>query len=156
MAKIKIVLPEIFSFCATIPVRITDINYGGHVGNDAVLSLIHEARMQFLKGFGYSELKFAGVGLIMADAGIEFKNELFYGDIVTLSVTTGDFSKVSFDVYYKLEKILCQDPRNERDKQGDKRIVVAVAKTGMICYDYENKKIVPIPEEAKNKLATGN
>ena len=86
MARIKIDLPENFSFTTSIPVRITDLNYGGHVGNDTMLSLIHEARMQFLKQLGYTELEFAGVGLIMADVGIEFKNELFYGDVVMVSV----------------------------------------------------------------------
>ena len=49
MARIKIELPDNFPFTTSIPVRITDINYGGHVGNDTVLSIIHEARMQFLK-----------------------------------------------------------------------------------------------------------
>ena len=60
MARIKIDLPDNFSFTTSIPIRITDVNYGGHVGNDTILSLIHEARMQFLKQLGYSELEFAG------------------------------------------------------------------------------------------------
>jgi acyl-CoA thioester hydrolase len=145
MARIKIDLPDKFSFTTLIQVRITDINYGGHVGNDAILSLIHEARMQFLKQFGYTEMEFGGVGLIMADAGIEFKNELFYADIVIASVACSSFSKVSFDIYYKLEKNLGQI-------QDEKRIVVATAKTGMVCYDYSNKRIAAIPEEARKNL----
>jgi acyl-CoA thioester hydrolase len=147
MARIKIGLPETFSFSTQIPVRITDINYGGHAGNDTVLSIIHEARMQFLKHFGYSELQFAGTSLIMADVDIEFKSELFYGDTVIASVAADDFSKVSFDVYYKLEKIESQD---------DKPVLVAIAKTGMVCYDYEKKKIVTVPEEVKEKLKIAN
>src|SRR6266576_5003733 len=106
MARIKIELPKQFHFSCEIPVRITDINYGGHVGNDTILSIIHEARMQFFKHFGYSEMQFAGVGIILADAGIEFKAELFYGDTVIAYVTAGEFSKVSFDVFYRLEKQL--------------------------------------------------
>src|SRR6186997_1435227 len=108
MARISIDLPPSFSFSTKIPVRITDINYGGHVGNDAILSLIHEARVQYLNQLGYSELEFGGVGLIMADAGIEFRNELFYGDTVIVSVACAELSKVSFEIYYKLEKILSQ------------------------------------------------
>ena len=61
MARIKIELPEIFSFTTTIPIRITDLNYGGHVGNDTILSIIHEARMQFLKNAGYTELDLEGM-----------------------------------------------------------------------------------------------
>ena len=142
MARIKIDIPGSFSFSTLIPVRITDINYGGHMGNDAVLSLIHEARMQFLKSFGYSEMEFAGAALIMADVAIEFKKELFYGDTVNASVTAGDFTKVGFDLFYKLEK----------DLDGEAQ-AVALAKTGMICYDYDKKKVVAVPVEAKQVLS---
>jgi acyl-CoA thioesterase FadM len=145
MARIKIDLPDKFSFITSIAVRITDINYGGHVGNDAILSLIHEARMQFLKQLGYTELEFSDVGLIMADAAIEFRSELFYGDIVIISVASTDFSKVSFDIYYKLEK-------NSDHYPDEKRVLVAIAKTGMVCYDYSNKRIVAIPEEARKNM----
>ena len=141
MARIKIDLPASFSFTTLIPVRISDINYGNHVGNDSILSIIHEARMHFLKSYDYTELKFEGVGMIMADVGIEFKSELFYGDVAIVSVTASGFGKVSFDLYYKLEK-----------EVAGKKVLVATAKTGMVCYDYNNKKIVAVPDEAREKI----
>ena len=141
MNRIKIDLPEQFSFTTKIPIRITDLNYGGHVGNDTVLTLIHEARVQFLKHHGFEELNFGGVGLIMSDAGIQFKNELFYGDVIIASVTTGAYSKIAFDIYYRFEK-----------EVDGKMLPVAAAKTGMVCYDYSLKKTVAVPEEAKIKL----
>jgi acyl-CoA thioesterase FadM len=141
MPRIRIDLPSEFPFSTHIPVRITDLNYGGHVGNDTVLSLIHEARMQFLVHHGYRELDVEGVGLIMSDVGIEFKAEIFYGDNIKVEVAAGDFSRVGFDLYFKLEKI-----------SGDKPIIVAAAKTGMICYDYTKKKIVAVPDQVKEKL----
>src|SRR5689334_15980176 len=126
MARIKIDLPEKFSFTTTIPVRITDINYGGHVGNDTILSLIHEARVQFLKSYGYEEMNMEGIGMIMTDVAIEFKNELFYGEVITASVTIMEFSKIGFDIYYKLEKINRQLPPG-------KPVLAAIARTGMVC-----------------------
>jgi acyl-CoA thioester hydrolase len=141
MARIKIDVPGDFTFSTTIRVRITDLNYGGHVGNDTILSLMHEARMQFLSHFGYTELDFAGTGLIMSDVGIEYKHEVFYGDTIIASVKAGDFSKVSFDLYYKFEK-----------RDGEKNVLLAVGKTGMICFNYVSKKIASVPEEAKNRL----
>src|SRR6476620_11210703 len=98
MSRIRIELPSKFDFTTNIPVRITDLNYGGHVGNDTVLSLIHEARMQFLNHFNYTELDFEGASLIMGDAGIEFKSELFYGDTVTAYIAAPEFSGVGFDL----------------------------------------------------------
>jgi len=140
MARIKIAIPEQFSFSCQIPVRITDINYGGHVGNDTILTIVHEARMHFLKSLGFTEMDFGGKGMIMADAAIEFKNELFYGETVIAAVAVADISKIGFDLIYKLEK--------EEDRK-----IVAIAKTGMICYDYTVKKITAIPEIALEKLS---
>jgi acyl-CoA thioester hydrolase len=146
MARVKIELPEKFSFQTEIPIRITDLNYGNHVGNDTILSILHEARVQYFQKFGLAELDFAGAGLIMSDVAIEFKNEIFYGEKIIASVAAGEFSKAMFDVFYKLEKQISKQIR----------ILVAVAKTAMVCYDYSTKKIVAIPAEAKNKLAMGN
>lgn len=143
MARIKIDLPAHFSFSINIPIRITDLNYGGHVGNDSILSIIHEARVQFLKHFGFQELNFGGVGLIMRDVAIEFKSELFYGDSIIASVTPGEFSKVAFDLFYKIEK-----------ESADQKIVIAIAKTGMVCYNYTQKKITMVPEVARIKLTS--
>ena len=42
MARIRIDCPDNFSFSCQIPIRINDINYGGHVGNDSLLSLVLE------------------------------------------------------------------------------------------------------------------
>src|SRR5215813_4880916 len=101
MARVKVDLPENFTFSAKIPVRITDINYGGHVGNDTILSILHEARVQYLKYHGYTELNLGGAGIIMSDVVIEFKNELFYEDTIIASVRATAFSKVAFELYYK-------------------------------------------------------
>jgi acyl-CoA thioesterase FadM len=144
MARIKVDLPEHFAFSTTIPVRITDLNYGNHVGNDTILSMIHEARVQYLQQLGYGELNLAGVGVIMSDVAIEFKSELFYGDEVIASVAAGDLTKIAFDLYYKLEK-----------RSGDNTVLVAAAKTGMVCFDYSKKKVAAIPEEVAVKLKNG-
>lgn len=138
MARIRIELPEQFTFSTRIPIRITDLNYGGHVGNDTILSLIHEARVQFLKHLGLDELNFEGESLIMSDAGIEFKAELFYGNTVTAYVTAADASRAGFDLYYKLMR---------------EETVVALAKTAMVCYNYATRKVVALPAAAKEKLS---
>lgn len=141
MNRIKITLPDHFHFHTDIKIRITDLNYGGHVGNDVFLALIHEARQQFLMQHGYQELSFAGVGLIMADAVLEYKKELNHGDTVRISVCAADFDKLGFDLFYKIELI-----------QTDDLVLAGKAKTGMICYDYSAKKKTSIPEKALQKL----
>lgn len=143
MERIKLNLTPNFSFSTTIIIRITDLNYGGHVGNDTFLSIIHEARQQFLKHYGYTELKFAGTSLIMADAAIEFKKELFYADTIKVSVCATGFDKIGFDLHYLLEV--------EKDNT---TTLAGKAKTGMMCYDYSANKRVAVPEEAVTTLSS--
>lgn len=142
MARIKIETPGHFAFSTIIPIRITDLNYGGHVGNDTILSLVHEARMQYLQSLNYRELDLEGVGLIMSDAALEFRAELFYGDQVKAEVTATEFSRVGFDLIYRFTRIA----------EGKEQLA-AIAKTGMICFNYQQKKIAPLPESARLRLS---
>lgn len=140
MARIKVAIPAHTHFEATIPVRITDLNYGNHLGNDALLSILHEARMQLLGHFGWSELSIGGAGMIMADVAIEYKGEGFYGDVLSIKLAFDDVSKYGFDITYHVV--------NQQGKE------VARAKTGMLCFDYQNRKLMALPDEVKAKIET--
>ena len=136
MARAQLDLPDKFHFSTKIPVRIDDINYGGHLGNDAMLSIIHEARLRFLQNHGYSETDIEGVGIIMVDAVILYKAEAFYGDVLSVDVAIDDFTKYSCDIYYRLSNV-----ENEK--------VVAQAKTTIFFFDYEQRKKARVPDKFK-------
>ncbi len=136
MARIKLQLPETFVFSTTIPVRVSDINYGNHMANHVYLEMMQEARMRYLAQFGFSEKEFAGISLIMGDTAIVYKQETFYGDILQIAVTAADFGERSFDLLYRFTK---QDGS-----------LVCEAKTGMVCYDYVNRKTMAVPDLFKN------
>ena len=138
MARIKLEVPATTIAVVQVPVRITDINYGNHVGNDAFVGIIHEARMQWLAANGYTELDIEGIGLIMSDIVVEFRNESFYGDTINATLSIGEITKAGFELYYRLST-----KRNNTD------IILANAKTGMICFDYTVKKVVALPEKLK-------
>jgi acyl-CoA thioester hydrolase len=139
MARIRLTLPEHFSFQTEIPVRVTDLNYGNHLGNHALLGLIHEARMQFLAAKRVTELSFFGASLIMSDSAIEYKGEAFYGDLLRFEIASGEWSRVGFELYYRVSK-------------DDGKTIIAVAKTGMVCFDYTLRKVIAVPETAKREL----
>ena len=79
MARIEITLPSHFSYSTELTVRVTDLNYGNHVGNDSILALMHEARLQYYRHLGFkNELNFEGnVGQVISDAAIVYKSEAF-------------------------------------------------------------------------------
>lgn len=140
MSRVKIKFPsEKPLFTTTIPVRIGDINYGEHVGHDAVLSIIHEARMQMLHRWGYDELNAGGNSLIMADVMIAYKGEAFYGDSLVADIYLSELSLKSFDLLYRIATTSGKE--------------VAHAKTGMACFDYNTRKIAVLTDELKNRLS---
>ncbi len=141
MPRIKIELPENCIASFKIPVRITDINYGNHVGNDSVVAIIHEARMQFLSQHGFTEMNVSGTSLIMSELVVEFKNEAFYKDIFDVKLFIGEISRVSFEIFYSLCTL-----------REHNVIVIANAKTGMVCFNYDAKKVQPVPEALKKLL----
>ncbi|MFZ1527393.1 MAG: thioesterase family protein [Ferruginibacter sp.] len=139
MARIKLTPPGKILFRTKVPVRITDLNYGNHLGNDALVSILHEARVQWLKSGGFTELNAGGTGLIMADLAVEYKAEGFYGDELAVAIGVDDISKLSFDIYYTIT--------NQQGK------LVAQAKTGIVCYDYEKKKVAEMGALLKEFLS---
>lgn len=142
MERVKVKFPDQNPlFTATIPVRIGDINYGNHLGNDSVLSIIHEARMQMIGTHGCNELNIGGNGLIMADVMIAFKGEGFYGDVLTIKIYAVDIGDHSFDLLYHISTL-----RNGRN------IDIAHAKTGMVYFDYDTRKIIALNEEVRKIL----
>jgi YbgC/YbaW family acyl-CoA thioester hydrolase len=136
MSRIELELPEKFMFRTDIPVRISDINYGNHLGNDAVLSLLHEARLQFLKQFGFKESDIGGAGIIMVDSVILYLSQAFYGDMLAIEVTVADLNKYGFDLLYRITN-------------GQTGNEVARAKTGILCFDYSRNRVVSVPQAFK-------
>ena len=138
MSRLKLQMPETYLFSTTIDVRITDINYGNHLANDSLLSIIHEARVRFLNHFGYTELNIEGIGIMMADVVIIYKTQSYYGDSLKIEIGIGDISKKSCDLFYRITK--------EDDK------VVALCKTTIVFFDYQTQKPARMSERFIEKL----
>lgn len=136
MARIKIELPKKFIFKTEIALRISDINYGGHLGHDSVLSLTHEARVRFFTEHGFTELDVFGPGIILSDVAIQYKSEGFYGHTVVVEIAVCDYVKYGCDLVYKLSN----------SETGED---IAYAKTGIVFMHYEKREVTPVPEKFK-------
>ena len=141
MTRLKIDIPEKLLTSVSVAVRITDINYGNHVGNKAIVEIIHEARVQFLQKHNFTELNIAGTALIMSELLVEYKGESFYNDVLEINIYSGEISRVGFELFYKISA-----------KRNEQEILIALAKTGMVCYDYKIRKVCAVPEELKSIL----
>ena len=132
MARITIDLPDRYSFQTEVTVRTTDLNYGGHLGNDSMLSLIHEARVQFLASRGATERDVYGTRIVLGDAAIVYRAEAFAGDVLRFEVAARDIARVGCDLVYYVT----------RDQAP-----VAHAKTGIVFLDPKSKRPVAVPEQ---------
>lgn len=134
MPRLQLDFPAEVRFTCELSVRASDLNYGNHVGNDSILTIMQEGRIQFYRSLGYqNELHFEGqVGHLVADSAIVYKSEAFLGDVLRIDIAISDFNKYGFDMYYRL-----------RNKETGKD--VAVGKTGMVFFDYEKRKVASIP-----------
>jgi acyl-CoA thioesterase FadM len=137
MPRLKLVPRDSYPYSCVITVRTTDLNYGGHLGNDRLLSLVHEARVAFLASHGLSELDFGGVSLIMADTAVIYQAEAYAGDELRFEVAPGEPSRSGFRIFYRVTR-----PADGRP--------VALVENGMACFDYQTRKVAPVPEAVKS------
>jgi 4-hydroxybenzoyl-CoA thioesterase len=128
-------------FRVRYPVRIGDINYGGHLGNDKYLLLFHDARLAYLAGLGAAEKDIGGgVGLIMSEAHVRFQAEVFLGDELEVSVLPRDVQASRFTLDYQVTRV------------GD-GTAVAEGYTALVAFDYERRRVTRLPEAFQTALA---
>ena len=139
MSRIKIELPEKFPFSTELEVRVGDLNYGNHLGNDSVLTLMHEARRRFLASLGIEEIGADGIGFVIADAAVVYRAQAFYGDKLRIEVAAGEFASRSCSFYYRVSQ------------SADGR-TVAEAKTGAVSFDFRAQKTISFPPKTLDKL----
>lgn len=138
----KINIPTPTCFTTTRKVAATDINYGGHVGNERFLLFAQETRIAFLNTLGFSETAFGPYGLILAEAHIEYLSELFDEEILKIDLSITAPTRVAFECYYQI-----------KTTRAGKEIKAANIRTNMVCFDYKERKVKSIPEDIKQLLA---
>ncbi|MFA9452461.1 MAG: acyl-CoA thioesterase [Candidatus Aminicenantaceae bacterium] len=136
MPRIRLKPAPDYAFQIELSIRVTDLNYGGHLGNDRLLSLIHEARVAFLAEHGLSELDCGGVSLTMGDAALVYQGEAYAGDVLRFEVAAGEASRSGFRIFYRITRPSDDSP-------------IALAETGMVCFDYQARRICLLPEAVR-------
>lgn len=130
-------------FSTLLEVRIYDVNYGNHLGHDSLISLLHEARIKFLKKYGHSELNINGLGILITNLAVNYVGEAFYADKLTINIGLGEIGRTSIDLIY-------QAIDNDRNKE------IAKAITTVTFYDYQKQKIAKIPQEFLSQLKSSS
>ncbi len=133
MARIQILFPETTLFSYNISIRITDLNYGNHLGHDTLVSLLHEARARFFRANDLKEMESDGRGIILVDLGVSYRAQTLYGQELRIELAAGDSSTRGCELLYRVTN----------RESGE---LVALAQTGLLFFNYQKKQVIKMPE----------
>ncbi len=132
--RIEVELPERFTFSTEIAIRIGDVNYGGHVGYDTVLSIVHEARVRLFAARGWTELDIgkSGIGIAIAAVAAVYRAEGKYGMTLAVELAVGGLRSRGCELWCRLS-----DRASGRE--------VARVRTSLVFFDYATGKVASMP-----------
>lgn len=141
MARIKLEFPaDVFCFQVSLAVRSTDLNGANHLANDALISMLSEARTQFLAHYGMAEAGHDGLGILVTDLATVYQAETFYPETLVFDIGITDFNRYGADFVFQVTR--------ERDGAP-----VALAKYGFVFFHYGDKQVTPVPDSFRLKFA---
>lgn len=141
MARIVLDFPEsCYCFKTVLTVRITDINFANHLGNDAMISMISEARARFLYHFGVPDTDAHGTGIIVTDLATTYRAEAHARDQLQFEIGTMDFNRYGGDIVFRITRV------------GDGQLI-AMAKSGFVFFNYRDSKVTTMPEAFRAQFA---
>jgi len=132
MPRIQIELPEQLPFRVELPLYLSHLNAAGHLDNALLLTLVSETRARFFKALGYKESNVEGVGVILADAAVQYRSEAFHGETMVVAMGVDDFNKYGCDLPWLM---------SDRDSGRE----IACGKSGIVFFDYQARRIAPLP-----------
>lgn len=139
MPRSQLVEQPEYTFRHDLTIRATDFNYGGHLGIEAIVGLLHEARARLLQEIGLPSVKFAhgAVGLAIGDLVLNLKQEAFVFEDVCVESQIDELADKSLRLFQRISR------------NGD---LLVLAETGLVAFDYRNRRPVPLPDSVRSKL----
>lgn len=126
---------HLYIFTTELLIQVSDINYGGHLGNDRFLTLAQEVRSRFFRSKGWTEKNIAHtpMGIVVTEAHIRFLSEGFLGDRILAKLYVSEKKRCQCTFHYELSVIESQKKLSEMS-------------TKVAFFDYEKRKVGKCPE----------
>ncbi|MBB3191289.1 acyl-CoA thioesterase [Halomonas cerina] len=141
MERVRLVFPEAaIRHRHPLGVRITDMNYGQHLGHDAVVSLMHEARVHALAALGLAEGNLGGYPCVAADLAVQYQAESRWPDALVAETAIPEPGRRAITVFHRL--------RREADER-----IVATARLTLMLVDPASGRPVAVPDGVRDTLA---
>lgn len=141
MPRIKISELKNYPFKTKLTVRVSDLNYGAHLGHDYLLSLAHQARLELFGSLEVTETDLGDnqTGIVVADVAVQYRGEAFAMDKLVIEISAQEVGFASFRFAYRVTNETSGRP-------------TALIDMGFAAFDYESRRSGRLPAEFKAKL----
>jgi len=141
MERVKLDFPaEAVIHRHPLTVRVTDMNYGRHLGHDALISLLHEARIQAFAALDLPEWDMHGYPSVIADLAVQYQSEARWPDALMIATAVPEPQSKALTIY-------------QRIYQADSQQIVATARVSQLLIDLASGRPVEVPEQVKQALS---
>lgn len=123
-----------------LTVRVTDMNYGRHLGHDTLVSLLHEARIQALAALGLTEWDLGGYPSVVADLAIQYQSEARWPDALVVETAIPALEGRAITVHHRVLHAEGGRP-------------VATARLNVLLVDPATGRPVAVPEAVTTAIA---
>ena len=124
---------DLFRFSMSLDVRWRDLDPLGHVNNAVYFTYLEQARVHYLRELGLIPDDPFDISFILAESSCRFQSPVEWGERVTVFVRASELSRSSFVLEYRME--------------GEGGRLAATGHTAQVCYDYRNRRSIPMPDE---------
>ncbi len=116
--------------------RITEVNYGNHISNLAIMAWLEDARADIsqLLNHDVNDEKF---GSVIVRIDCQFKSEVFYGSVVEIETSIAVIGNSSLTI---------------NQKAFQKGILAAESTTVIVYFNSNKKCATPIPDNIRKSL----
>jgi len=130
-----------FIFSTVLSIRVYDLNYGAHLGNDSFVSLVHEARAQFFHKYGWTEANIdnTNIGVIMKNLVVIYKSQGRFSDKIKIDISVKNLKSRQFEMLYLLTKVKSNEELGR-------------CMTKFLFFDYRENKIAKMPKIFKELI----
>lgn len=141
MERVKLDFPaEAIIHRHPLTVRVTDMNYGRHLGHDALVSLLHEARIQAFAALDLQEWDMYGHPSVVADLAVQYQSEARWPDALIIETAVPEPQGKALTIYQRIHK-------------SDSQQLVATARVNQLLIDLATGRPAEVPEQVKQALA---
>ncbi len=125
-----------------VQLRFKDGDVMGHVNNANHFTYFELARIHYFRDVVRKDINWNKEGIILARMVIDYKNPLLINDEVYAYTKCSRLGNKSFDLEYMLVAF-----------KGNQETEIATGVSTLVCYNYEIKESVEIPDEWRKKLS---